>query len=66
MRGKLKEDWMRLCEQIAVEQDSARMLKLVQELNRMLDEKEQRLARDRAASGGESATTQYPESASEP
>ena len=39
MQGEVKEDWKQLCEQIAVEQDTQRMIKLVLELNRMLDEK---------------------------
>jgi len=45
MQGKVKEDWMHLCEQVAIEQDTERMIELVRELNRMLDEKEQRLGR---------------------
>jgi hypothetical protein len=52
MQGKVKEDWMHLCEQIAVEKDTERMIKLVRELNRMLDEKEERLEREHAARGG--------------
>jgi hypothetical protein len=43
MQGKVKEDWVQLCEQVAIEQDTERMIELVRELNRMLDEKEQRL-----------------------
>ena len=66
MQGKLKEDWMELCEQVAVERDTARLLKLVRELNQMLDEKEQRLERKQPASDGGSATiTQRPRSRSE-
>jgi len=38
-----KEEWKRLCEQIAVEQDPTRFMKLVDELNRLLEEKERRL-----------------------
>jgi hypothetical protein len=52
MRGKVKEEWMELCEKITTEQDPERMIELVRELNRMLDEKEQRLQRERAARGG--------------
>lgn len=44
MQGKAKEEWMRLCEQAAVEQDAEKLLVLVSEINRMLDEKERRLA----------------------
>jgi len=43
MQGNLKEEWMQLCEQAAVEQDTERLMSLVTEINRMLDEKEQRL-----------------------
>jgi len=43
MRGQAKERWMELCEQAANEQDSKRLLELTQEINRLLDEKEQRL-----------------------
>ena len=49
MQGKLKEDWMELCEQVAVEQNPARLLELVRELNRMLEEKQQRLKRKPSA-----------------
>lgn len=44
MQGKAKEQWMQLCEQAAVEQDPERLLVLVSEINRMLGEKEKRLA----------------------
>ena len=52
MQGKVKEEWIVLCEQVAIEKDPARMIVLVRELNRMLDEKEERLQRERAARGG--------------
>ena len=52
MQGKVKEDWIQLCEQVAIETDPARMIVLVRELNRMLDEKEKRLERERVARGG--------------
>jgi hypothetical protein len=38
-----KEQWQRLCEQIAVEQDPTRFITLVDELNKLLEEKERRL-----------------------
>jgi hypothetical protein len=38
-----RERWKQLCEQIAVEQDPARFMALVDELNRLLEEKERRL-----------------------
>ena len=43
MEGAVKERWIELCEQITKEQDSKKFLVLVEELNRLLDEKEQRL-----------------------
>jgi hypothetical protein len=43
MQGEAKEEWLRLCEQAAIEQDSEKLMRLVAEMGRMLDEKEQRL-----------------------
>jgi hypothetical protein len=43
MQGRVKEQWVLLCEQASVEQDAEKLLALVKEINRMLDEKEQRL-----------------------
>jgi hypothetical protein len=45
MQGNVKEQWLQLCEQAAVEQDAEKLLALVKEINRMLDEKERRLQR---------------------
>jgi hypothetical protein len=42
MNGEIGERWKRLCEQAAVEQDTE-LLKLMNEINRLLEEKEQRL-----------------------
>jgi hypothetical protein len=52
LKGKNKERWEQLCAQAAVEQDSARLMKLIQEITEMLDEKERRLQREQSASGG--------------
>jgi len=38
-----KEKWQRLCELIVVEQDPTRFTTLVNELNKLLEEKERRL-----------------------
>jgi hypothetical protein len=38
------ERWVRLCAEASVETDAGNMLRLVQEINRLLEEKEQRLA----------------------
>jgi hypothetical protein len=45
VQGKAKEEWMRLCEKATVEKDSEKLMKLVAQITRMLDEKEQRLKR---------------------
>ena len=52
LKGKNKQKWEQLCVQAAVEQDSARLMKLIHEITRMLDEKEQRLQREQSASDG--------------
>jgi len=43
MDGEKKELWYRLCQQAAVEQDSAKLLELIREINRLLEEKEHRI-----------------------
>ena len=43
MKGEKLEEWQRLCTLAAVEQDHEKLLELVKEINRLLDEKEQRL-----------------------
>ncbi len=53
MQGKVKEEWTQLCEQAAIEQDSEKLMALVSEINRMLDEKDQRLK------GGQSAIAPF-------
>jgi hypothetical protein len=40
---KDKARWMELCEQAAVEQDPKKLLELVTEINRLLEEKEKRI-----------------------
>jgi len=47
MEGGTKERWLELCEQAAVEQDRVKLLQLMQEINRLLEEKEARLAKPR-------------------
>jgi len=44
MKGEVKERWMELCQQAAVEQDPARMLELVSEINDILEAKQKRLS----------------------
>ena len=55
MKGPLKERWMNLCEQAAVEQDTQKLMVLIQEINRLLEEKEQRL-HPQQESGSENGT----------
>jgi hypothetical protein len=43
MKGKIRERWMHLCEQAALEQDPEKLMELVSEINRLLEEKEKRL-----------------------
>lgn len=45
MQGNAKERWLELCEQAEVEQDREKLLQLTQEINRLLEEKEARLAK---------------------
>jgi len=52
MQGKLKEEWAQLCEQAAIEQDPQKLMLLVSEINRMLDEKEKRLKSQYSQSSG--------------
>jgi hypothetical protein len=40
--------WMQLCEQASVEQDPEKLMELIQEINRLLDEKEERLRIERS------------------
>jgi hypothetical protein len=48
MQGKAKERWIELCEQAAVEQDSKKLMKLIQEIDRLLREKQERLDKARS------------------
>ena len=43
MEGEKRERWMRLCVEVADEQDSNRLLELISEINRLTHEKEMRL-----------------------
>jgi hypothetical protein len=50
MKGEVKERWMELCEQAANEQDSAKLLALVAEINKLLEEKSRRINKKDAPS----------------
>jgi hypothetical protein len=54
MQGPTKELWEQLCQQAATEQNSERLMKLVEEINRLLSEKEERLKNQRADSNASS------------
>ena len=43
MKGEAKAHWTQLCELAASEQEPEKLLELVKEINRMLEEKENRL-----------------------
>jgi hypothetical protein len=43
MQGEEKERWRELCEQAATEQDPDKLLTLVEEITRLLKEREDRL-----------------------
>jgi len=43
LKGEKKEIWMQLCERAASEQDPDKLMELVKEINRLLEEKERRL-----------------------
>ena len=47
MQGEKEERWMDLCRQAAVERDADRLMDIVDQINRMLYEKEQRLKEER-------------------
>jgi len=48
VQGKDKERWVELCEQAAIEQDSKKLMKLIQEIDRLLREKQERLDKARS------------------
>jgi hypothetical protein len=49
MKGKQRERWIELCEQAANETDSAKLLKLITEINRLLDEKSRQIEHKESA-----------------
>jgi hypothetical protein len=48
MQGETKERWQALCEQAAKEEDPQILMKLIEEINLLLEQKEQRLQQPRA------------------
>lgn len=55
MQGEKLEKWEYLCREAATEQDPERLIALTREINRLLDEKEQRLTAARIGKSAEAA-----------
>jgi len=51
VKGEAHERWMELCALAAEEQDPEKLLALTMEINRLLEEKENRLKQKRVAVG---------------
>lgn len=49
MLGEKAEHWRDLCEEAAKEQDPAKFMELIQEINLLLQQKEERLAKQRSS-----------------
>jgi len=47
MQGEKGERWRKLCEQAAIEQDPQKLMELADEIDRLLEAKEQRLKEQR-------------------
>ena len=62
MQGQTKEHWRQLCEQAAIEQDPERLLLLVGEITELLQQKQERLSRQRfkAQSSGDTQNESRP------
>ncbi|HEX6803433.1 MAG TPA: hypothetical protein VF133_07100 [Terriglobales bacterium] len=48
MHGEKREEWKRLCELAADEQEPDKLMQVVKRLNELLEEKEERLKQQRA------------------
>jgi hypothetical protein len=55
MRGETGERWRTLCERAASEQDPQKLLELASEINRLLEEKENRLIETRSDASSRAA-----------
>jgi len=55
MQGDKNEHWMELCAQAAVEQDPEKLHALVEEIDRLLQEKEDRLKKGPPSAPGSSS-----------
>ena len=52
MQGETKESWTQLCEQAATEQDSQKLIKLLDEIFHLLEEKRSRVSKKEADEKG--------------
>ncbi len=52
LKNETKEHWTALCERAAVEHDHEKLMELIGEITRMLDEKEKRLKNAVSEDGG--------------
>jgi hypothetical protein len=48
MQGKTNELWVQLCERASIEQNPDKLLELIREINRLLEEKQSRLSKSEA------------------
>jgi hypothetical protein len=53
MQGKTKEHWIKLCIQASTEQDPDELLRLIREINDVLEEKQLRLRKIQAVKDGQ-------------
>lgn len=51
MEGEAKERWYQLCQLASVEQDPVKLLTLTQEINQLLEEREERINQKRRGTG---------------
>jgi hypothetical protein len=52
MQGENEERWMQLCQKAIEERDPDKLMQIMEQINRMLEEKEQRLKERRIPSQG--------------
>jgi hypothetical protein len=55
LRGETRERWRQLCEQGTEEQDPEKLTKMIDEINRLLESKEERLLREQQEAKKETA-----------
>jgi len=60
VQGQNQERWRELCARAAVEQDAGKLLKLTEEIVRLLDEKEDRLRQRKRAAARKTDQLQTP------